>query len=129
MVSRELTRNSSWMRRFDIEHTFRMIKQTLGWTTPCVRHPATADLWTWLITAAHTQLRLARPPRRRPTPPLGTPREENSSPRPASGEGFATSAGRRPVPQLHRNRAGPALDARPAAATSTRTTSRTSARP
>lgn len=45
----------------DIEHTFRMIKQTLGWTAPRVRHPATADLWTWLIIAAHTQLRLARP--------------------------------------------------------------------
>jgi hypothetical protein len=38
-----------------------MIKQTLGWTAPRVRHPAAADLWTWLIIAAHTQLRLARP--------------------------------------------------------------------
>jgi len=51
----------TFLRRFDIEHTFRMIKQTLGWTAPRVRHPATADLWTWLIIAAHTQLRLARP--------------------------------------------------------------------
>jgi hypothetical protein len=51
----------TFLRRFDIEHTFRMIKQTLGWTAPRVRHPPTADLWTWLIIAAHTQLRLARP--------------------------------------------------------------------
>ncbi|WP_214406128.1 hypothetical protein [Pseudonocardia lacus] len=23
-----------FLRRFDIEHTFRLLKQTLGWTTP-----------------------------------------------------------------------------------------------
>lgn len=47
--------------RFDLEHAFRLMKQTLGRTAPKVRNPATADLWTWLIIAAHTQLRLARP--------------------------------------------------------------------
>ena len=31
-----------------------------GWTTPKLRDPAAADRWTWLIIAAHTQLRLAR---------------------------------------------------------------------
>lgn len=46
----------SFLRRFDLEHTFRLVKQTLGWTAPKVRHADTADLWTWLITAAHTQL-------------------------------------------------------------------------
>ena len=51
----------SFLRRFDLEHTFRLFKQTLGWTVPKVRTPATADRWTWLIIAAHTQLRLARP--------------------------------------------------------------------
>ncbi|WP_224274395.1 NF041680 family putative transposase [Streptomyces sp. LS1784] len=51
----------SFLRRFDLEHTFRLMKQTLGWTAPKVRHADTADLWTWLIIAAHTQLRLARP--------------------------------------------------------------------
>ncbi|GGZ71245.1 NF041680 family putative transposase [Streptomyces echinoruber] len=51
----------SFLRRFDLEHTFRLMKQTLGWTAPKVRNPDTADLWTWLIIAAHTQLRLARP--------------------------------------------------------------------
>ena len=51
----------SFLRRFDLEHTFRMIKQTLGWTRPKLRDPAAADRWTWLVLAAHTQLRLARP--------------------------------------------------------------------
>jgi hypothetical protein len=51
----------AFLRRFDIEHTFRLLKQTLGWTTPKIRTPDAADRWTWLILAAHTQLRLARP--------------------------------------------------------------------
>lgn len=51
----------SFLRRFDLEHTFRLFKQTLGWTAPKIRTPAAADRWTWLIIAAHTQLRLARP--------------------------------------------------------------------
>ncbi|MGB7979300.1 MAG: transposase [Candidatus Nanopelagicales bacterium] len=49
-----------YLRRFDIEHTFRFAKNTLGWTTPAVRTPQQADTWTWLIIAAYTQLRLAR---------------------------------------------------------------------
>lgn len=51
----------AFLRRFDIEHFFRMIKQTLGWTAPKLRDPEAADRWTWLIIAASTQLRLARP--------------------------------------------------------------------
>jgi hypothetical protein len=50
----------SYVRRFDLEHTFRFLKQTFGWTTPRVRHPEQADLWTWLVVAAFTQVRLAR---------------------------------------------------------------------
>jgi hypothetical protein len=50
----------AFLRRFDIEHTFRLLKQTLGWTCPKLRTPAAADRWTWLILAAYTQLRLAR---------------------------------------------------------------------
>jgi Transposase DDE domain len=49
-----------YLRRFDIEHTFRFAKQTLGWTTPKLRTPQQADRWTWLILTALTQLRLAR---------------------------------------------------------------------
>lgn len=66
----------TFLRRFDIEHTFRLFKQTLGWTAPKVRTPQAADRWTWLILAAYTQLRLARPlaadlrrPWERPAPP------------------------------------------------------------
>jgi hypothetical protein len=50
----------AYLRRFDIEHTFRFMKSTLGWTTPSLRTPEQADRWTWIIAAAYTQLRLAR---------------------------------------------------------------------
>jgi hypothetical protein len=66
----------AYPRRFDLEHTVRFCKQTLGWTTPRVRHPAQADRWTWLVVAGYTQLRLARQlvadqrlPWERPRPP------------------------------------------------------------
>jgi DDE superfamily endonuclease len=66
----------AFLRRFDLEHTFRMFKQVLGWTAPKLRDPQAADRWTWLILTAHTQLRLARPlaadlrlPWERPAPP------------------------------------------------------------
>ncbi len=59
-----------------LEHTFRLFKQVLGWTAPKIRDPAAAGRWTWLIIAAHAQLRLARPladdlrrPWERPAPP------------------------------------------------------------
>ncbi len=51
----------AFLRRFDIEHTFRLFKQTLGWTIPKLRDPEAADRWTWLMIIVHTQLRLARP--------------------------------------------------------------------
>jgi hypothetical protein len=51
----------AFLRRFDLEHTFRFAKQTLGWTTPKLRTPEAADRWTWILIVAHTQLRLARP--------------------------------------------------------------------
>jgi len=50
----------AYLRRFDIEHTYRFVKSVLGWTTPAVRAPEQADRWTWLVVAAYTQLRLAR---------------------------------------------------------------------
>jgi hypothetical protein len=66
----------AYVRRFDLEHTIRFCKQTLGWTTPRLRHPAQADRWTWLVLAGYTQLRLARAiaadqrlPWERPRPP------------------------------------------------------------
>jgi hypothetical protein len=66
----------AYIHRFDLEHTVRFAKQTLGWTTPRPRHPAQADRWTWLVLAVHAQLRLARAvvadarlPWERPRPP------------------------------------------------------------
>ncbi len=50
----------AYLRRFDIEHTIKFAKQTLGWSTPKIRTPQQADRWTYLILAALTQLRLAR---------------------------------------------------------------------
>ena len=50
----------AYVRRFDLEHTLRFCKQSLGWTTPRVRQPEQADRWTWLVVAAYTHLRLAR---------------------------------------------------------------------
>ncbi|MGO9458308.1 MAG: NF041680 family putative transposase [Acidimicrobiales bacterium] len=50
----------SYLRRFDIEHTFRFAKNTLGWTSPSLCTPAQAERWTWLVLAMLTQLRLAR---------------------------------------------------------------------
>jgi hypothetical protein len=50
----------AYVRRFDLEHTFRFLKQSLGWTTPRVRHPEQADRWSWLVLVVYAQLRLAR---------------------------------------------------------------------
>ena len=66
----------AFLRRFDIEHTFRFLKQVLGWTRPKLRDPAAADRWTWLTLACYAQLWLARGlaadirlPWQRPCPP------------------------------------------------------------
>ncbi len=50
----------AYLRRFDIEHTFRHLKQAFGWTTPKLATPQQADRWTFLVAAAYTELRLAR---------------------------------------------------------------------
>ncbi|BFO16036.1 hypothetical protein SHKM778_24240 [Streptomyces sp. KM77-8] len=118
-----------FLRRFDLEHTFRLMKQTLGWTAPKVRHADTADLWTWLIIAAHTQLRLARPL----AEDLRRPWERPAAPRrltPARvRRGFATSARPRPVRRPHRNRPGRGRDGLQARRTDTGPGTTTSARP
>ncbi|WP_426405196.1 hypothetical protein ACN9M0_38765 [Streptomyces sp. R-07] len=67
----------AFLRRFDLEHTFRLFKQTLGWTEPRLREPEAADRWTWLIIAAYPQLRLGRPPAR----DLRHPWEKPAAPR------------------------------------------------
>ncbi len=50
----------AYLHRFDLEHTYRFAKNTLGWTTPSLCTPEQADRWTWLVVGAYTQLRLAR---------------------------------------------------------------------
>ena len=50
----------AYLHRFDIEHSLRFFKGTLGWTTPRVRHPEQADRWSLLVIVAFNELRLAR---------------------------------------------------------------------
>jgi hypothetical protein len=50
----------AYVRRFDLERTFRFVSQVLGGRVPQVRTPEQADRWTWLIITAYTMLRLAR---------------------------------------------------------------------
>ena len=121
----------AFLRRFDLEHTFRLLKQTLGWTPPKVRTPEAADLWTWLIIAAHTQLRLARPLAEDLRRPWETTRPRPAaSPPPGSAGGFATSARRRPVPATcTETHPAPAPDAHPARRTAGQHPTTTSARP
>lgn len=111
----------AFLRRFDLEHTFRMLKQPLGWTTPKLREPAAADRWTWLVIAAHTQLRLARPlvedlrrPWERParqgrlTPARvrrGFRRLHGTTPQPASAPKRTTAGPGRPIGMKNKHRA------------------------
>jgi hypothetical protein len=54
-------RDGAYTRRFDLEHTIRSAKQTLGWATPGLWQPAQADCSTWMVpAAAYARLRLAR---------------------------------------------------------------------
>jgi DDE superfamily endonuclease len=111
----------SFLRRFDLEHTFRLLKQTLGWTAPKLRDPQAADRWTWLVLAAHTQLRLARPlaedlrkPWERPAKPgrltparvrRGFRRLHQKTAQPAGAPKPATAGPGRPAGSTNRRRA------------------------
>jgi hypothetical protein len=58
----DLTRLWRWyLRRFTVEHAFRFLKQSLGWTTVRPRTPEAADRWSWLLAVVLWQLWLARP--------------------------------------------------------------------
>jgi hypothetical protein len=94
----------AFLRRFDLEHTFRFFKQTLGWTRPRLRHPDQADRWTWLILAAYTQLRLARGL----TEELRRPWEKPLQPR-----HLTPGRVRRGFPRIHRTTARPATAPKP----------------
>jgi hypothetical protein len=96
---------TAYLRRFDIEHTFKTIKQWLGWTCPQIRTPAQADRWTQLILAAHTQLRLARTL----TTDLRHPWEKP----PAPGKPPTPGRVRRGFPRLRRQLGTPASKPKP----------------
>jgi hypothetical protein len=123
-----------YLRRFDAEHGFRFDKTTLGWTCARVRTPGQADLWTWLIIAAYTQLHLARPlapdlrrPWERPPPPgrdlspvrvrrgfwhihttIGTPARGPKPARPGPGRPKGSTRGPAPrYPVLKKNQPAP----------------------
>jgi len=95
----------AFLRRFDLEHTFRLFKQTLGWTVPKIRDPAAGDRWTWLIIVAYTQLRLARTL----TDDLRRPWE-----RPAPPERLTPARVRRGFRHLHAKTPSPARAPKPA---------------
>jgi hypothetical protein len=94
----------AFLRRFDLEHTFRFWKQTLGWTRPRVRTPAQADRWTWLILAAYTQLRLARGLAEDLRRPWETPLDPDR---------LTPGRVRRGFPRIHRTTAHPAAVPKP----------------
>ncbi len=118
----------AFLRRFDLEHTFRLFKQVLGWTAPKIRDPRAADRWTWLIITAQAQLRLARPlatdlrlPWERPAPPGRlTP--------PGSAADSGTSARPCPAWPAHQNPAAPAPAGHQAQGTATPNPATTSAK-
>ena len=63
----------AFLRRFDLEHTFRLFKQVLGWTAPKIRDPPRGGP----VDLAHHRRPRPAPPRpaarRGPAPALGTP--------------------------------------------------------
>ena len=70
----------AYLRRFDIQHTFRFVRSALGWTTPALQTPDQADRWTWLIVAAYTNYAWPAASSR-PRPALGTtPRPHQTHP-------------------------------------------------
>ncbi|WP_228122895.1 NF041680 family putative transposase [Saccharothrix syringae] len=101
----------AFLRRFDIEHTFRMLKQTLGWTTPKLPSPDAADRWTWLLLAAYTQLRLARKLATDLRRPWEKPRPTQRLSPSRIRRGFGTYVHNWPVRPVSRNPLDPARDA------------------
>jgi len=99
-----------YRRRFAIEHGFRFLKQTLGWTVPRLRHPARADRWSWLLALVLWQLWLGRALVQDTRLPWERPRlPEQLSPgrvRRAMGAVLATLGTRAPPPQPRGNAPG-----------------------
>ena len=105
----------AFLRRFDLEHTFRLFKQTLGWTSPEAPRPRRRRP---LDLAGHRRPHpAAAGPRPRPATcagPGNDPPARAARPRPASAAGFATSERRPPFRPVRRNPPAPAPAAHPA---------------
>ena len=99
----------SFLRRFDLEHTFRLFKQTLGWTRPKLRTPrpptagpgwsspatpSCASPGRWPTTSAAPG---SAPPPRAASPPLGS----------AAGSGTSTRGPPIPVSAPKPGKPGP----------------------
>ena len=81
----------TYLRRFDIEHTFRFFKQTLGFTRARPRTPEQADRWAWLILVAYNQLSAGPRTHRGSTCRGRKPYPRTNSPRAGSVGAFAAS--------------------------------------
>jgi hypothetical protein len=93
----------AFLRQFDIEHTFRMLKQTLGWTSQnsATLMPSTAGPGSfWPPTPNYASPAAPSPTYAAPGNALPDP----SGPRPpASGKGFGTYTAKPPTPPPRRN--------------------------
>lgn len=107
----------AFLRRFDLEHTFRLFKQPSAGPprrseTP--RPPTAGPGSSWPPTPSYAWPahwpRTSAAPGRNPPHPAG-------SPRPGSAAGFGTSVRRPPARPAHRNPANPDPDGHPAPAT------------
>ena len=103
----------AYLRRFDIEHTFRFVKQTLGWTTPSALH-ARAGRPLDLAHRRRAHRAPTRPrPRRRSPPALGaTARPVTAHAVPGADGGFGDFVQRSALRPVHRNPRRPDQDAR-----------------
>ena len=93
----------AYLRRFDMEHTFKLMKSQLGWTAARVRHPEQAVRWTWLLIAAYVQLRLARDPPRCKAQDDEMAQGTPVATQPASGAAACSSGTRQFTPVVSRD--------------------------
>ena len=124
--------NRTWqafLRRFDIEHTFRFLKQVLGWTRPsCATQPPPTGGPGSSSPATPSSGWPADSPKTCGCPGSGPARPAGSPP-PGSAAGSATSARHCPIWPARRNPANPAPAGRPARRTAARPPATTWARP
>ena len=119
----------AFLRRFDLEHTFRFLKQALGWTRPKLRDPAAADRWTWLVLAAFAQLWLTRRLAADERLPWQQPCQPGRLTPPVSAGGSGPSIAPCPCSRPHRNPESQVPEGRPARKTADLPPATTSAKP